>query len=584
MRNDVSRGRSALGDRPSAPRTTKRWADSPEEAAAYFNRPAAPAICSRKPAGRAVDQFCETLDFLPGDFPPADAARREQTTAEATTPPQESPPQESLPQESLPESLSAPAGVQSAAMAAEPPLPAAEPRETVRFRVEQARGNRLAERRRDLPCWLTSMVLHMALVIVLGSLAAPPVARRLVGATLLLSFAAEETDASSQEPSLVAMELVRGAENQRGDASPAESLDRAAPSPAGRAGADELAEPAPEASSLEPPFTNLTARIPEPRQSPAAPQPPQPQWPPLASAPASRAPPPASLTAGANRAKPQSNLLHERQFDDVVNRFIEYDIGRLQGAEGQRARREFDALGPEAIPALVRGLNKAAKIYASCPVVVISNKLGELAHRDRDPEVLEYVVDNVGKGVPANAPHMARLRAIKEQLFAELRGEPPPSSSDSADLVHRLSSPQPEVRIAAANEIAQHAGAIDADSRADLAWRLIRDLTHRRLDVRDAAHQALVVLAQGDDFGPDEGKLAPAKEASAAAARWYAHFDRERFEAMAASVLASARHFENARRRTSAIRYYRKLIEEYAGAQAADEAGRRLKELTGEQP
>jgi hypothetical protein len=51
---------------------------------------------------------------------------------------------------------------------------------------------------------------------------------------------------------------------------------------------------------------------------------------------------------------------------------------------------------------------------------------------------------------------------------------------------------------------------------------------------------------------------------------------------MAASVLASARHFEDARRRTSAIRYYRKLREEYAGTKAADEAGKRLEELTGE--
>ena len=55
-------------------------------------------------------------------------------------------------------------------------------------------------------------------------------------------------------------------------------------------------------------------------------------------------------------------------------------------------------------------------------------KLGELAHRDRDPEMLEYVVDNVGKGVPANAPHMARLRAMKEQLLAELRGIGNPSA------------------------------------------------------------------------------------------------------------------------------------------------------------
>ncbi|HVW37734.1 MAG TPA: hypothetical protein VHB99_10535, partial [Pirellulales bacterium] len=307
------------------------------------------------------------------------------------------------------------------------------------------------------------------------------------------------------------------------------------------------------------------------------------QRPATAQATAARVPPPELKPASERRAAPQANadLESEKRFNDVVDRFIEYDIGQLRGAEGERARREFDQLGPEAIPALVRGLNKSAKIYASCPVVVISNKLGQLANRERDPEMLEYVIANVGKGVPKDAPHAARLRALKENLLGELRGSPP-KASETANLSQRLTSPQPDVRIAACEFIAAHPEEFGPEDRASLAWRLIRDLADRRLPVRDAAHRALVALAGGNDFGPAEGKLSPAKVVSAAASRWYSHFDQARYEAMAASVLASARHFEDARRRTSAIRYYRKLREEYAGTKAADEAGKRLEELTGD--
>jgi len=49
---------------------------------------------------------------------------------------------------------------------------------------------------------------------------------------------------------------------------------------------------------------------------------------------------------------------------------------------------------------------------------------------------------------------------------------------------------------------------------------------------------------------------------------------------MAAAVLACAKHFEDSRRRSSALRYYRKVIEEYDGSAAADEASERLKALS----
>src|SRR5262245_24587783 len=62
----------------------------------------------------------------------------------------------------------------------------------------------------------------------------------------------------------------------------------------------------------------------------------------------------------------------EEEFDRIINRFILADTGRLKGAEARKAVKEFEALKPEAIPALIRGLNRAAMIEHSCPVTVIA--------------------------------------------------------------------------------------------------------------------------------------------------------------------------------------------------------------------
>src|SRR5262245_787914 len=57
----------------------------------------------------------------------------------------------------------------------------------------------------------------------------------------------------------------------------------------------------------------------------------------------------------------------EDKLDKIIDRFMEYDVGKLKGAEGLQALRAFEKLGPDAIPALLRGLNRAAAINHSCP-------------------------------------------------------------------------------------------------------------------------------------------------------------------------------------------------------------------------
>jgi hypothetical protein len=92
----------------------------------------------------------------------------------------------------------------------------------------------------------------------------------------------------------------------------------------------------------------------------------------------------------------------EEKIDEIIDRFMLYDIGRLQGEAARKALKDFKDLGPEAIPALVRGLNRAATIEHSCPVVVIAQKIGKLLGTSEDRELLEFVRDSVGRGTPAS--------------------------------------------------------------------------------------------------------------------------------------------------------------------------------------
>lgn len=99
---------------------------------------------------------------------------------------------------------------------------------------------------------------------------------------------------------------------------------------------------------------------------------------------------------------PSLPLLTEKEYaeiDEIIDRFIQYDIGKLKGAAGRKALDDFKALGPEAIPPLIEGLNRAAALEHSCPAVLIGEKLSRLLRSSRDPELLEFARENIGAGV-----------------------------------------------------------------------------------------------------------------------------------------------------------------------------------------
>ena len=102
----------------------------------------------------------------------------------------------------------------------------------------------------------------------------------------------------------------------------------------------------------------------------------------------------------------------EKSLDKIVDRFMQYDIGNLRGKEGAQAYREFLQLGPDAIPALIRGINRAATYEDSCPVTVIAAKLRKLLAGSTDIKLMQFVRDEVGAGVgrTRHTPVLQELR------------------------------------------------------------------------------------------------------------------------------------------------------------------------------
>jgi hypothetical protein len=112
---------------------------------------------------------------------------------------------------------------------------------------------------------------------------------------------------------------------------------------------------------------------------------------------------------------PSLPLLTEKEqaaIERVIDRFIEYDIGKLKGAPAAKAVTEFKSLGPEAIPALLDGLNKAASLEGSCPAVLIAKKLAQLLSASSDPELLDFARGMIGVGVTARR-HTVVLKDLK---------------------------------------------------------------------------------------------------------------------------------------------------------------------------
>jgi HEAT repeat protein len=196
------------------------------------------------------------------------------------------------------------------------------------------------------------------------------------------------------------------------------------------------------------------------------------------------APPGEAAPKEVPRATPEREAL----YDAVVQRFILFDVGRLPGLPGRKAALDFEALGPDAIPALVRGLNHSATLDASCPVVSISDKLGRLLASCSDVELLTEVRDSIGKGVGPTLHH-AYLTALKQSSAERLKKSKALLKPRVPQLVAALKSKDPATRRKAANTL----GLAGAEAKAAVP-ALVEALKDSDSQARGYAASALAAV------------------------------------------------------------------------------------------
>ena len=265
----------------------------------------------------------------------------------------------------------------------------------------------------------------------------------------------------------------------------------------------------------------------------------------------------------------------EKNLDKVIDRFMLFDTGQLKGTEGKAALQDFMNLGPEAIPALIRGVNRAAVMEQSCPTIVIAKKLRTMLSASDDQQLLDFAHDEIAAGVDRSL-HMNVLQDLR--LMCQLRrnalarleekGPKPPRKMTTSELVDAASGERGPRLKQVLTELAQRKGpdvlkglvtaagggdkdvrqlSLDlmtgnltrqgiefvqkklGDANADvrqsaarsaakfpsLAGDLIPLLADSDADVADAAHQSLAKLNGGDDLGPS-------------APRWQTWWDKQR--------------------------------------------------------
>jgi hypothetical protein len=283
---------------------------------------------------------------------------------------------------------------------------------------------------------------------------------------------------------------------------------------------------------------------------------------------------------------PQLTSEEEDNLDKIIDRFMLFDTGQLKGEEGKAALQDFQRLGPEAIPALIRGINRAAVMENSCPTLVIAKKLQKMLAGSDDQDLLDFAHDNIAAGVERSR-HMNVLQDLRVMCMLrrnalarleERTGVKSPHKMSNAELAEAMARDSgahlkqevmelgqrkgPEVLtglIAAAGNgdkearqmaLALMVSQISAqgiesvqknlkDDRADvrrsaaraaakftsLAGDLIGLLGDADADVADAAHQSLVKITGGEDFGPSSAAKA---DIDAARQKWQAWWDKER--------------------------------------------------------
>ncbi len=474
----------------------------------------------------------------------------------------------------------------------EPPAPIAS-----RFVVQRGPGW-YRERFQETPSWLASLVAHLCILVTLGSFLVP-IKNSPRPIDLLLFFT--EADDEEEVGDVVVMAqspLEDVAKETRGDEGEEfESPDRE------------------EAPVVDEPITD-TENSEEPPAEPMAEEekPKEPATKPLLVDKGEEIPPeirdlftPAlnsSVTTGVSvsTAVVPPGLDRRNDMDNVVDRFIEYDIGRLRGQAGAAANRAFRALGPEAIPALVRGLNKSAGIQASCPVMVIASQLENQLHSSGDPVLVRYALDHLGDDVSRNAPHAGRIRQLKQRLAQHfidsdrqirlaagkwgipmtdplLESVRTSMGKSNRDIRVQISGPDPAKRVSGLIAISMRDHRFDYNERHEMAESMIAQLG-KETDARMMMvfHQAVEGLATSQGCESVKAAGNPVGLASNWNASWQAR-KRDIRSANAARLLAEGRNAANRGQANRAGVVYRQVIAQFPETNSASLANDLLRSI-----
>jgi hypothetical protein len=102
----------------------------------------------------------------------------------------------------------------------------------------------------------------------------------------------------------------------------------------------------------------------------------------------------------------------QARIERVINRFIDYERGKLSPRDSAAALHDFNGLGSEAVFQLIDGLNRAAASEVSCAAITIARKLGRILSSTQDIDLLDFARENIGSGVRARR-HMNTLKDLR---------------------------------------------------------------------------------------------------------------------------------------------------------------------------
>jgi hypothetical protein len=226
---------------------------------------------------------------------------------------------------------------------------------------------------------------------------------------------------------------------------------------------------------------------------------------------------------------PEHTDEEEERLDRIIDAWILYDSGQLGGEAGRKARSDFQKLGPESIFALIRGLNRAAEIEHSCPVVTIAKKIHALLFASDDLELLEFARENIGIGVKGNR----HLAVIKDLRF---------NSTMRRNTVARLQAANPALkppRSMSNNELTR----ATSEARGPRLEQLLSELGRRQGD--EVVNALAKAIESADDAGKVTARAALVSSLSRIGDKLEARFKDERAEVRAAAARAAGKPFGN---------------------------------------